>query len=152
MYHAELANASRDTKILNGVAGVTIAVAIVFLFLGITLGEVVKSDEAPGMDRGVRVPVWERGGQDYITNLTNGFVLETGDYEVLETENEWNSTHVFVEYELPLEEGGAAPNGLISLAYWLPKVPEGTKVPVIAEFGPYFQEPSVQTPTIEVPA
>ena len=151
VYHAELANASRDTKILNGVAGVTIAVAIVFLFLGITLGEVVKSDGASEIDRGVRVPVWERGGQDYITNLTNGFVLETGDYEVLETENEWNSTHVFVEYELPLEEGGAAPNGLISLAYWLPKVPEGTKVPVIAEFGPYFQEPSVQTQQLKYP-
>ena len=77
--------------------------------------------------------------------------METGPYEILETANEWNSTHVFVEYELPLEEGGAAPNGLISLAYWRPIVPEGVKVPVIAEFGPYFQEPSVQTPTIEVP-
>ena len=51
----------------------------------------MKSDGASEIDRGVRVPVWERGGQDYITNLTNGFVLETGDYEVLETENEWNS-------------------------------------------------------------
>ena len=29
--------------------------------------------------------------------------------------------------------------------------PPGVQVPVIAEFGPYFQEPSVQTPTIEVP-
>ena len=152
MYHAELANTSRDTNILNGVAGITVAVAIVFLILGISIGEVIKSDGSSGSeDRGVRVPVWERGSQNYITDQTHGFVLETGDYEVLETENEWNSTHVFVEYELPLEEGGAAPNGLISLAYWLPKVPEGTKVPVIAEFGPYFQEPSVQTPTIEVP-
>ena len=57
-------------------AGVTIAVAIVFLFLGITQG--CKTDCARN-DRGVRVPVWERGGQDYITNLTNGFVLETGE-------------------------------------------------------------------------
>ena len=40
----------------------------------------------------------------------------------------------------------------ISLAYWLPNVPDGVKVPVIAEIGLYFQEPSVQTPTIEVPA
>jgi len=152
VYHAELANASRDTNILNGVAGVTVAVAIVFLILGISYGEMAKPDDSSGsQDRGVRVPVWERGNLDYITNETNGFVLEKGDFKVLETENEWNSTHVFVEYELPLEEGGAAPNGLISLAYWLPKVPEGTKVPVIAEFGPYFQEPSVQTPTIEVP-
>ena len=77
--------------------------------------------------------------------------MEFGPYEILETQNEWDSTHVFVEYELPLSEGGAAPNGLISLAYWRPDVPEGVQVPVIAEFGPYFQERSVQTPTIEVP-
>ena len=83
----------------------------------------------------------ERGYLDYITNESNGYVLEKGSFEIFETENEWNSTHVFVEYELPLEEGGAAPNGLISLAYWRPIVPEGVKVPVIAEFGPYFQEP-----------
>ena len=44
--------------------------------------------------------------------------------------------HHFVEYELPLEEGGAAPNGLISLAVWRPDVEDGVKVPVIAEIGP----------------
>ena len=85
--------------------------------------------------------------------MANGTILEKGPYSLLETANEWNSTHVFVEYELPATEGGAGVtnDAKISLAYWLPKVPEGVKVPVIAEFGPYFQEPSVQTPTIEVP-
>ena len=152
LYHAELADASRDSNLLNTLAASTIIVAIIFLFLGITFGEAVKSQYAPEEeDYGVRVPVWERGYLDYITNESNGYVLEKGSFEIFETENEWNSTHVFVEYELPLEEGGAAPNGLISLAYWRPIVPEGVKVPVIAEFGPYFQEPSVQTPTIEVP-
>ncbi len=152
LYHAELADASRDSNLLNTLAGSTIIVAILFLMLGITFGEAVKSQYAPEQeDYGVRVPVWERGGLDYITNESNGYVLEKGSLKIFETENEWNSTHVFVEYELPLEEGGAAPNGLISLAYWRPIVPEGVKVPVIAEFGPYFQEPSVQTPTIEVP-
>ena len=152
VYDAELANTSRDTNILNGLAAATVAVAIVFLFLGISYAEVIKSDlNSDSEDRGIRVPVWERGNLDYITNQDNGSVMEFGKFELVETANEWNSTHVFVEYELPLEEGGAAPNGIISLAYWLPNVPEGTKVPVIAEFGPYFQEPSVQTPTIEVP-
>ena len=56
-----------------------------------------------------------------------------------------------MEYTLPLEEGGAAPNAKISLAVWRPNVPEGVTVPVIAEFGPYFQEASVETPSIEVP-
>lgn len=152
LYHAELADASRDSNLLNTLAASTIIIAIIFLFLGITFGEAIKSQYAPEEeDYGVRVPVWERGYLDYITNESNGYVLEKGSFEIFETENEWNSTHVFVEYELPLEEGGAAPNGLISLAYWRPIVPEGVKVPVIAEFGPYFQEPSVQTPTIEVP-
>ena len=66
------------------------------------------------------------------------------------TENEWNSTHHFVEYTLPIERAGST-NGLISLAVWLPDVPDGVKVPVIAESGPYFQEASVETPSIEVP-
>ena len=152
IYHAELADVKRETNILNGLAATTVAVAIVFLMLGISLGEIVgKSTSESEEDFGLRVPVWERGSLDYITDQNNSSVLEFGPYELLETANDWNSTHVFVEYELPLEEGGAAPNGLISLAYWRPDVPEGVEVPVIAEFGPYFQEPSVQTPTIEVP-
>lgn len=152
IYHAELADVKRETNILNGLAATTVAVAIVFLMLGISLGEIVgKSTSESEEDFGLRVPVWERGSLDYITDQNNSSVLEFGPYELLETANDWNSTHVFVEYELPLEEGGAAPNGLISLAYWRPDVPEGVQVPVIAEFGPYFQEPSVQTPTIEVP-
>ncbi len=151
VYHAELADAKRETNILNGLAGTTIAVSIVFLMLGVTLDAVVDKSASPEEDLGMRVPVWERGNLNYVTDQDNGFVMEFGPYELLETPNEWDSTHVFVEYELPLEEGGAAPNGVISLAYWRPDVPEGVQVPVIAEFGPYFQEPSVQTPTIEVP-
>ena len=152
VYEAELASTNRDTNLLNGLAGATVAVAIVFLMLGIAYGEVANNLYSSEDDeRGVRVPVWERGTLNYITDQDYGQVMEFGTYDVLETENEWNSTHVFVEYELPLEEGGAAPNGIISLAYWRPDVPEGVTVPVIAEFGPYFQEPSVQTPTIEVP-
>ncbi|RJV01586.1 MAG: CocE/NonD family hydrolase [Candidatus Poseidoniales archaeon] len=154
VFEAELAVANRDSSILNGLAGATVAVSLAFLMLAITYGDLAGtkfSGVDDSEDYGVRVPVWERGYLDYITDQDNGFVMEFGEYEVLETSNEWNSTHVFVEYELPLDEGGAAPNGKISLAYWRPNVPEGVTVPVIAEFGPYFQEPSVQTPTIEVP-
>lgn len=151
IYHAELADAKRETNILNGLAGTTIAVSLVFLMLGVTLDAVVDKSASEEEDLGVRVPVWERGNLNYVTDQDNGYVMEFGPYDLLQTPNEWDSTHVFVEYELPLEEGGAAPNGVISLAYWRPNVPEGVQVPVIAEFGPYFQEPSVQTPTIEVP-
>ena len=98
-----------------------------------------------------RVPVWERSEWPYLTSYSNGYVMEFGQYDILETENEWNSTHHFVEFQLPLSEGGSAPNGLVSLAVWLPDVPEGVSVPIIAEFGPYFDEVSVETPSIEVP-
>ena len=152
VFEAELLRDSNENRYLTGIASVTIAVAIAFLMVSIVFTEVAdKSIVNESVDYGVRVPVWERGNLDYITNQSNGFVMEFGDLEVRETDNEWNSTHVFVEYEFPIEEGGAAPNGKISLAYWRPNVPEGVQVPVIAEFGPYFQEPSVETPTIEVP-
>ena len=152
MYEAELHRDDNENRLLTGIAGATIAVSIVFLMVSVVFTDIAeKTLNEDTIDYGVRVPVWQRGELDYITNLTNGFVMEFGDYEIFETANEWNSTHVFVEYEIPIEEGGAAPNGKISLAYWRPNVPEGVQVPVIAEFGPYFQEQSVQTPTIEVP-
>ena len=98
-----------------------------------------------------RVPVWERGEWPYVTDQPHSFVMEYGPYEIKQTDNEYNSTHHFVEFTLPLSEGGAAPNGKVSLGLWLPDVPEGEKVPVISEFGPYFDETSVSTGPITVP-
>ena len=139
----------------NAVLGSTIAVCIVFLFVSAVFGEYFKNMSSNGTsDNGLEnenVPIWERYLEDYVVDTDFGYVMEEGPFEILETANEWNSTHHFVEYTLPIEEGGAAPNGLISLAVWRPNVPEDVQVPVIAEFGPYFQEPSVETPTIEVP-
>ena len=87
LYHAELADASRDSNLLNTLAASTIIIAIIFLFLGITFGEAIKSQYAPEEeDYGVRVPVWERGYLDYITNESNGYVLEKGSFEIFETE------------------------------------------------------------------
>ena len=134
------------------VFGATIAISLAFLFAGALFVDTVMEglvDEEPAYNG--RVPVWEREMLDFETSGDFGIAIETGPYTVLSTDNEWNSTHHFVEYIMPIDEGGAAPNGLISLAVWRPNVPEGTLVPVIAEFGPYFQEQSVETPTIEVP-
>ena len=145
-------NASSVTKEFNIVLGATLAISMVFLFLSAVFGDAfvnLVADEE--IERGTRVPVWDRYTLPYETDGDFGVALEVGPYDVLPTENEWNSTHHFVEYTLPIEEGGAAPNGLISLAVWLPDVPDGIKVPVIAESGPYFQEASVETPSIEVP-
>ena len=152
---AILLDAEKDlTNQFNTVLGATIAVCIVFLFVSIyfenLLTPIVEEEENSTTDY---TPLWNRYKDNYQTNLENGTILEKGPYSLLETANEWNSTHVFVEYELPASEGGAGVtnDAKISLAYWLPNVPDGVKVPVIAEIGPYFQEPSVQTPTIEVP-
>ncbi len=140
------------TREFNTVLGATLAVSLTFLFLSAVFGDaIVEAMDGQSQQDGIRVPVWERYTLPYQTDGDFGVALEVGPYDILPTENEWNSTHTFVEYEIPLEEGGAAPNGLISLAVWRPNVPEGMKVPVIAESGPYFQEPSVNTPTIEVP-
>ena len=139
------------TTEFNQVFGATVAFAIVFLFLSMTFESVMTEDRNDALTNEVRVPVWDRHLLNYITDDNYSHVMETGPFTLLPTENEWNSTHYFVEYDLPISEGGAAPNGLISLAVWRPNVPEGVQVPVIAEIGPYFQEPSVQTPTIEVP-
>ena len=43
IYHAELADVKRETNILNGLAGTTVAVAIVFLMLGISIGEIADN-------------------------------------------------------------------------------------------------------------
>ena len=152
---AILLDAEKDlSNQFNAVLGATIAVCIVFLFVSIYfenfLTPFVEEEENSTTEY---TPLWDRYKENYQTDLENGTVLEEGPYSLMETANEWNSTHVFVEYELPATEGGAGVtnDAKISLAYWLPKVPEGVKVPVIAEIGPYFQEPSVQTPTIEVP-
>ena len=140
------------TREFNIVLGTTVALALVFLFISAVFGdafiEYIGEDES---DVGVRVPVWERNTMPYDVTGDFGIALESGPYDILPTENEWNSTHYFVEYELPITEGGAAPDGLISLAVWRPNVPEGVSVPIIAEIGPYFQEVSVETPSIEVP-
>ena len=105
--------------------------------------------ESAEQEYDMRVPVWARSQLDYETSQPYSFVLNEGTYQLLETDNEFNSVHIMIPYDLPLSEGGAAATcqfggecPQISLAYWRPKVPAGMKVPVIAEFGPYFGETS----------
>ena len=106
---AILLDAEKDlTNQFNTVLGATIAVCIVFLFVSIyfenLLTPIVEEEENSTTDY---TPLWNRYKDNYQTNLENGTILEKGPYSLLETANEWNSTHVFVEYELPASEGGA---------------------------------------------
>ena len=148
-----LSSRFRDNGAKIKLLGIALFMAIIMLLVSIQgwiIDEVVDEIKK---DMGIydRVPVWERSEWPFITDQGTSFAMEYGEYQVLETDNEWNSTHYLVDFELPLSEGGSAPNGIVSLAIWLPDVPEGVKVPVIAEFGPYFDEVSVETPSIEVP-
>ena len=101
---AELITEQRMSREFNLVLGSTIAVALVFLFISAVFGEAVMDLVSEEEQRqGIRVPVWERSMMPYETDGEFGVALEIGPYEILATENEWNSTHHFVEYTLPLE-------------------------------------------------
>ena len=55
---------SKGNQHLNGLAGTTVAVAIVFLMLGISIGEIADNVSSESSeDYGVMVPVWERGNR-----------------------------------------------------------------------------------------
>ena len=146
----ESSSMTSDTRSLNAVLGGTIAIAIVFLLMSKVIGTIVEEFT---MDESMveYVPIEDRYKQDFVTDGSHSYILENGTLTGPEGAQLWSGTHHFVDFELPIEEGGAAPNGKVSLAVWIPDVPEGTTVPVIAEFGPYFDEASVETPGIEEP-
>ena len=140
----------------NSLSEQTFSVLVSILF--VSSGYLLLVQETIEEEYEMRVPVWARGQLDYETTQPYSFVLNQGTYELLETDNEFESVHVMIPYDLPLSEGGAAAScqfggecPQISLAYWRPKVPSGMKVPVIAEFGPYFGETSASTPDVSQP-
>ena len=140
----------------NSLSEQTFSVLVAILF--VSSGYLLLVQETIEEEYEMRVPVWARGQLNYETTQPYSFVLNQGTYELLETDNEFESVHVMIPYDLPLSEGGAAAScqfggecPQISLAYWRPKVPSGMKVPVIAEFGPYFGETSASTPDVSQP-
>ncbi len=132
--------------------------SIIVSLILVSSAYLILIEEAIEEEYEMRVPVWARSQFNYDTSQPYSFVLNQGTYELLETDNEFDSVHVMIPYDLPLSEGGAAAScqfggecPQISLAYWRPKVPAGVKVPVIAEFGPYFGETSASTPDVSQP-
>ena len=89
------------------------------------------------------VPVWERVNQPFNTTESYSYTLEKGEYEVTGPES------VFVNVDLPLSELGCALNGdcQVHLGLWMPDVPNGTKIPVIADVGPYYDDGDVDALT-----
>ncbi len=141
---------SDATRSLNAALGATIAVVLVFLLMSRVIGAPLEEQAIEESMEGY-TPIAERYLKNYYTEDQNSYVLENGTLKGPDGASLWLGTHHFVEFELPLEEGGAAPNGKVSLAVWVPVMEGNTTVPVIAEFGPYFDEASVETGGIEEP-
>ncbi len=155
VYEAELADEaaipdSGATRSLNTALGATVAVVLVFLMMSRAIGAPLQ-DQAIEESLDGYTPIADRHLQNYYTDDQNSYVLKNGSLRGPDGASLWLGTHHFVEFELPLEEGGAAPNGKVSLAVWVPVMEDGMTVPVIAEFGPYFDEASVETGGIEEP-
>ena len=155
IYEAELVgeeavSGSGATRSLNTALGATIAVVLVFLMMSRAIGAPLQ-DQAIEESLDGYTPIADRHLQNYYTDDQNSYVLKNGSLRGPDGASLWLGTHHFVEFELPLEEGGAAPNGKVSLAVWVPIMEDGMTVPVIAEFGPYFDEASVETGGIEEP-
>jgi len=143
-------NKASATRSLNAALGATIAVVLVFLLMSRVLGAPFEQQAIEESMEGY-TPISERYLQNYYTDAQNSYVLKNGSLTGPDGASLWLGTHHFVEFELPLEEGGAAPNGKVSLAVWVPIMEDNMTVPVIAEFGPYFDEASVETGGIEEP-
>ena len=155
IYEAELVDkaavsGNSATRSLNTALGATIAVVLVFLMMSRAIGAPLQ-DQAIEESLDGYTPIADRHLQNYYTDDQNSYVLKNGSLRGPDGASLWLGTHHFVEFELPLEEGGAAPNGKVSLAVWVPIMEDGITVPVVAEFGPYFDEASVETGGIEEP-
>ena len=143
-------NKASATRSLNAALGATIAVVLVFLLMSRVIGAPLEEQAIEESIEGY-TPIAERYNKNYYTEDQNSYVLKNGSLTGPDGASLWLGTHHFVEFELPLEEGGAAPDGKVSLAVWVPILEDNMTVPVIAEFGPYFDEASVETGGIEEP-
>ena len=141
---------AKNSESLNLALGATLGVIVIFILMSRVIGAPFEEEAIVELIE-ENTPIWERYTQNFESNGSHSYVLENGTKTGPDGQQLWTGTHYFVDFDLPIEEGGSAPNGMVSLAIWVPILEEGETVPVIAEFGPYFQEPSVQTPTIEVP-
>ena len=101
---AEGQDASASKLKLLGVAISMVAIMLLVSINGWIIDDVVDEIKK---DLGIyeRVPVWERSEWPYITSGSYSYVMEMGDYGILQTDNDWNSEHHFVSFDLPPERG-----------------------------------------------
>jgi predicted acyl esterase len=89
-------------------------------------------DDLPRFGSVPFVPVRERSAVPFRTDGDFSYVLENGSLKILP------ALSVFVDVPVPL--GNGLPTQKVHMGVFLPEVPEGTKMPVIADVGPYYGE------------
>ena len=98
---------SDATRSLNAALGATVAVVLVFLLMSRVIGAPLEEQAIEESMEGY-TPIAERYLENYYTDDQNSYVLENGSLTGPDGASLWLGTHHFVEFELPLEEGGAA--------------------------------------------
>lgn len=130
----KIAASSRRSMNLSGAT--TVAVAIVFLLMAMSLSPSSVSDTTESSFSGEwwDTPLQERHTMKLPMDTLRAQLPENGTYEALPYEEH------FVEVTLPASEEDAGFPGpdLMHVALWLPDVPEGTTVPVIMTIHPYY--------------
>ncbi len=127
----------------RGLAITSTMFLLVMVFAGCVGTDDPDAGDDPSDSEGSYTPVTERHELDFDTSGKWSKTLEAGPYEILPAE------HHFVEFDLPLGHG--APSAQVSLGVFMPDVPEGTKVPVVADVGPYYGQ-ALYDPPVTVPA
>jgi hypothetical protein len=123
-------------------AGITVAILLLSSVL-LYLTEDNDDDMNDLISENGLVPVWERINQPFNTTESYSYTLEKGTYEITGPES------IFVDVDLPASELGCTitDDCKIHLGLWLPNVPNGTKIPVIADVGPYYDDGDVDALT-----
>ncbi len=127
---------TREAPQMRAALGLSVAVVVLFTLMSAFTGTLDVDDgeqDFSSMDWR-DLPLEERWRLEVPTNGSRSVLPDAGPYEALEM-----SEH-FVTVDLPASEQdvGAPGPALMHVALWLPDVPEGVTVPVIATIHPYY--------------
>ena len=128
---------SSGDNALNITLAATFAVAVIFLLLGTSLGQVMDDQNSVGstVPNWWEVPLHERHMMNLDLTQERSVLPVNGSIENIRT-----YTEHFIEVELPAseEDAGFPEDDLMHVALWLPDVPENEKIPVIMTIHPYY--------------
>jgi len=124
----------REFLRLNIALGATIAIVILFMILASVWGSGAIQTENEGASSSWDIPLQDRHKMDLDYTGTRSSLPFAGIY------NWTGPSEHFVEVDLPASEqdAGYPEPALMHVALWLPDVPEGQTVPVIATIHPYY--------------